>query len=72
MAYHDKLEGGHSCKRSPDDEDYDVYGHAVTKCHEDKDHRLWISNDAYASQASFCPFCGYEAKNRTKVVHEEA
>ena len=39
-----------------------AYGKAITYCYEDVDGKLWITNEEYASQVNFCPYCGREAK----------
>lgn len=45
-----------------------AHGSAVTSCYELDDGTLWISNDEYASQVNFCPFCGYQAKVRAECI----
>ena len=50
---------GHHCKGELPKA---TYGVAVTHCYEDNGEKLWVSNDEYASQVNFCPYCGYEAK----------
>jgi hypothetical protein len=39
------------------------FGAAVTKCYEDEQGFLWVTNDEYGTRVNFCPFCGYQAKN---------
>lgn len=39
---------------------------AISYCYEDTDGKLWITNEEYASQVNFCPYCGYTAKVEVK------
>jgi hypothetical protein len=39
-------------------------GPAITSCYETSDGRFIVSNDEYASQVNFCPFCGTSAPRR--------
>jgi len=53
-------ERGHRCEGSLPEA---AYGKAIsTYCYEDTDGKLWITNEEYASQVNFCPYCGYKAK----------
>ena len=47
------------------------YGAAITCCYSDATGRLWVSNDEYASQVAFCPFCGTTAENNEDFVAED-
>lgn len=38
-----------------------AYGDAIRYCFEGEDGKLWITNEEYASQVNFCPYCGYKA-----------
>ena len=60
-------EGGHRCEGELPKA---AYGAAIRYFYEDVDGKLWISNDEYASQVNFCPYCGCEAK--VKVSREQA
>lgn len=40
----------------------DAYGSAVDFCIENEKGELWASNDEYASQVNFCPYCGFKAR----------
>lgn len=40
----------------------DSYGSAISSCFEGEDGALWVSNEEYASQVNFCPYCGFRAK----------
>lgn len=42
--------------------DYDDCGIAVDSCYEDGAGHLWVTNNEYTNRVSFCPFCGYKAK----------
>lgn len=53
--------GVHSCEFS-DDNPEDGWGCAVSDVNERADGTLWVSNGEYASQVSYCPVCGYQAK----------
>ena len=57
--------GGHRCEGSLPEA---AYGKAITYCYEDTDGKLWITNDEYASQVNFCPYCGCEAKIKVDLV----
>jgi hypothetical protein len=46
----------------------DGYGQAVSSCGENEDGSLWVSNDEYASQVNFCPYCGFKAKVQLQKV----
>ncbi len=39
-----------------------AYGAAITYCYEDVDGKLWVTNEEYATQVNFCPYCGCKAK----------
>jgi len=54
-------EGGHRCDRPLPEA---AYGAAITYCYEDEADKLWITNEEYASQVNFCPYCGYQAKEK--------
>ena len=43
-----------------------TYGKAISYCYEDADGKLWITNEEYASQVNFCPYCGFKAKVEVK------
>ena len=45
---------------------FNGYGEAITSCLEDTLGRLICGNDEYGSQVNFCPYCGFEAKNKVK------
>jgi hypothetical protein len=47
------------------------WGGAVGRCAEDEDGTLWVDNDEYASQVSYCPYCGFKAKVSAEVVSED-
>ena len=51
--------GGHRCEGELPKA---AYGAAIRYCYEDVDGKLWITNEEYASQVNFCPYCGYKAK----------
>ena len=44
---------------------HDGYGPAIDVCIENDNGQLWVSNDEYASQVNYCPYCGYKAKATT-------
>lgn len=46
-----------------------MFGVAVNHCNEDDDGALWVSNDEYANQVNYCPFCGFKAK--IEVIFEK-
>lgn len=50
---------GHRCEGSLPEA---VYGSAIASCYEDETGKLWITNEEYASQVNFCPYCGFKAK----------
>lgn len=52
-------DNGHRCKGTLPEA---AYGKAITYCYEDTDGKLWITNEEYASQVDFCPYCGCKAK----------
>lgn len=54
-----RLDGGHFCSGETDN---NLHGQAVTYCFEADDGTLWVSNDEYGSQVSFCPYCGFKAR----------
>lgn len=41
--------------------DYKFFGHAIVRCWEDKNGKLWVDNREYGTQVNFCPFTGKEA-----------
>lgn len=43
---------------------YDLFGVAVTTCHEDEKGFLWIGNSKHKNTVNFCPQCGYESKQQ--------
>ena len=51
--------GGHRCEESLPEA---AYGKAITYCYEDVDGKLWVTNEEYASQVNFCPYCGFKAR----------
>jgi len=54
---------GHRCEGSLPES---AYGAAITYCYEDADGKLWVTNEEYASQVNFCPYCGSKAKEKSK------
>lgn len=42
-------------------------GEAIGHCFEDND-RLFVDNSEYTSQVNYCPYCGYEAKEKVKYI----
>ena len=44
-----------------------AYGEAIRYCFEGEDGKLWITNEEYASQVNFCPYCGFEVKVRSEA-----
>ena len=55
-----KVKGkGHRCEGSLPEA---AYGKAITYCYEDVAGKLWITNEEYASQVNFCPYCGCKAR----------
>lgn len=48
---------GHRCEKSLPET---AYGAAITYCYEDTNGKLWITNEEYASQVNYCPYCGYK------------
>lgn len=40
------------------------YGPAIDDCFEDEKGFLFVTNGEYSSVVNFCPFCGYESKNK--------
>jgi len=40
------------------------YGTAVDSCEEDADGKLWVGNSEYGTRVNYCPFCGYEAREK--------
>jgi len=40
---------------------HDGCGEAVDQCCEDAEGRFWVTNEEYASQVKFCPYCGEKA-----------
>jgi len=55
----------HKCS-VPDNASSGGYGSAVYECYENDENELIVSNYEYASQVDFCPYCGFEAKNKIK------
>ncbi len=55
---------GHRCEESLPDS---TYGPAIRYCFEDEDGKLWVSNDEYASQVNYCPYCGQKAKTGAEM-----
>lgn len=53
----------HYCEAPRTAKEYN-YGVAIYKCTELKDGTLMVDNDEYGSQVDYCPYCGYEAKNK--------
>lgn len=45
-----------------------AYGGAIDSCGEDPFGRLWVFNGEYASQVSYCPYCGAKAKQTPPIV----
>lgn len=43
-----------------------AYGSAITYCYEDENGKLWVTNEEYASQVKFCPYCGLKMKGELK------
>ena len=43
------------------------YGPAIDVCQEELDGTLWASNNEYASQVNYCPFCGYKARVQAEI-----
>lgn len=58
-------EGKHRCKAPNESKDY-IYGCAIWVCYEDELDELVVENGEYGSQVNYCPYCGYEAKNKIK------
>ena len=59
------LENGHHCgERLPED----MCGPSITDCIEDTMGRFWVTNAEYATQVSFCPFCGVVAPKKAEPV----
>ena len=52
---------GHRCEGSLPES---AYGAAITYCYEDVGGKFWITNEEYASQVNFCPYCGAQAKEK--------
>ena len=51
----------HDCEgKLPDD----AYGEAIEYCNENEKGELWIGNSEYFSQVAFCPYCGFESKEK--------
>lgn len=46
------------------------YGSAIDYCYERENGELWVTNEEYASQVNFCPYCGYKAKKQVKLKEE--
>lgn len=46
------------------DTEHGAYGPAVDHCFEEENGELWISNEEYASRVNYCPYCGYESRNK--------
>jgi len=42
------------------------FGQAICTCEESEDGKLWCDNEEYKTRVNFCPFCGYEAKNKVE------
>ena len=40
------------------------FGPCITRCYEDEQGCLWVTNDEYETRVNFCPFCGYQAKSK--------
>jgi len=49
---------------------HDMYGCAISFCHEEADGTLWAGHSEYVTQVFFCPKCGYEAKNKDTLDKE--
>lgn len=54
-------EGGHRCGGPLPEA---AYGAAIVTCYEDENGKLWVSNDEYASQVNYCPYCGCRAREK--------
>jgi len=50
--------GAHYCSGRTN---WSGHGEAISSCDEDTEGRFWVSNDEYASQVAFCPYCGKKA-----------
>lgn len=46
------------------------YGEAINGCSEDENGELWVANDEYFSQVSFCPYCGFKARVPATIIPE--
>ena len=45
-----------------------AWGEAIRYCFEGEDGKLRVTNEEYASQVNFCPYCGCEAKVRVEKI----
>jgi len=59
---------GHRCEESLPEA---AYGKAISYCYEDTDGKLWITNEEYASQVNFCPYCGYKATVAVEEIRSQ-
>ena len=55
------------CEAPNESKDY-IYGCAIWVCYEDELDELVVENGEYGSQVNYCPYCGYEAKNKIKKL----
>ena len=55
----------HRCEAPNESKDY-IYGCAIWVCYENELDELVVENGEYGSQVNYCPYCGYEAKNKIK------
>lgn len=44
---------------------------AVTDCVEYEDGTLVVDNGEYGNEVNFCPYCGYEAKVKIRLMSKE-
>ena len=48
-----------------------MWGQAVTHVEVDKNGKMWVHNEEYATQVNYCPFTGAPAPTQMTVIDKE-
>ena len=60
----EKKKNGHLCSPSYKKMETESFPPAVDYCFEGEDGFLYASNGEYVNVVNFCPFCGFESKQK--------